>query len=158
IICLAKGIASGMPLGAILARDEVMDWPPGSHASTFGGNPVSCRAALATLDLLESGYMANAAQRGRELKNGLLRLQQRCKLVGDVRGLGLMVAMDIVRARDPYTPDPAKRDALIQAAFHKGLLLLGCGESALRFCPPLCVTAKQIEQALAIVDEVVKAP
>jgi 4-aminobutyrate aminotransferase len=155
IICSAKGIASGMPLGAMIARDEVMDWPSGSHASTFGGNPVSCRAALATLDLLEAGYMANAARRGEQLKEGLTRLQQRhSDVIGDVRGLGLMVAMDLVKARDPYTYDPALRDTVVDAAFHHGLLLLGCGESAIRFCPPLCITAEQIEKALALLAEV----
>jgi 4-aminobutyrate aminotransferase len=151
IICLAKGIASGMPLGAIIARDEVMDWPSGSHASTFGGNPVSCRAALATLDLLEGGYMANAAARGEQLKAGLRRLQaQHPEVIGDVRGLGLMVACGLVKARDPYTPDPKLRDDVVQAAFRKGLLLLGCGESALRFCPPLCVTSEQVETCLTV--------
>jgi 4-aminobutyrate aminotransferase len=149
IICLAKGIASGMPLGAIIARDEVMDWPSGSHASTFGGNPVSCRAALATLDLLEAGYMANAAARGEQLKQGLSRLPQRPP-VGDVRGLGLMVALDIVSSRAPYTLAPALRDEIVQSAFHRGLLLLGCGESAIRFCPPLCITAAQVDRALEI--------
>ncbi len=99
IVCLAKGIASGMPLGAIIAREEVMDWPPGSHASTFGGNPVSCRAALATLDLLEREYMANAAERGAQLKAGLLALQREMPRIGEVRGLGLMVAMDVVKGR-----------------------------------------------------------
>jgi 4-aminobutyrate aminotransferase len=150
IICLAKGIASGMPLGAIIARDEVMDWPSGSHASTFGGNPVSCRAALATLDLLEAGYMANAAARGEQLKAGLRRLMERHAEVGDVRGLGLMVAMDLVSSRVPYEHAPALRDEVVQAAFHRGLLLLGCGESAVRFCPPLCVSAEQVECALEI--------
>jgi 4-aminobutyrate aminotransferase len=155
IICSAKGIASGMPLGAMIARDEVMDWPSGSHASTFGGNPVSCRAALATLDLLEAGYMANAAQRGEQLKQGLARLQQQHPdIIGDVRGLGLMVAMDLVKAREPYTYDPALRDAVVDAAFHHGLLLLGCGESAIRFCPPLCITAEQVEKALTLLAEV----
>jgi 4-aminobutyrate aminotransferase len=155
IICLAKGIASGMPLGAMIARDEVMDWPSGSHASTFGGNPVSCRAALATLDLLEGGYMANAAARGEQLKAGLRRLQaQFPEVVGDVRGLGLMVACDLIQARDPYTPHPKLRDDLVQAAFRKGLLLLGCGESAIRFCPPLCVSPEQVETCLAVLGGV----
>jgi 4-aminobutyrate aminotransferase len=153
IICLAKGIASGMPLGAIIARDEVMDWPSGSHASTFGGNPVSCRAALATLDLLEGGYMANATQRGEQLKQGLMRLQRHAH-VGDVRGLGLMVAVDLVERRDPYTHAPALRDQLVQSAFRRGLLLLGCGESAIRFCPPLCVTAEQVDKALEILGAI----
>jgi 4-aminobutyrate aminotransferase len=154
IICLAKGIASGMPLGAMVAKSEVMDWPSGSHASTFGGNPVSCRAALATLDLLEGGYMANAAQRGDQLKRGLLRLREGRPHVGDVRGLGLMTAMDLVKSRDPYTHDPALRDAVVDAAFRRGLLLLGCGESAVRFCPPLCVTAEQVETALDLLGGV----
>ncbi len=147
VICLAKGIASGMPLGAIVAREEVMNWPAGSHASTFGGNPVSCRAALATLDLLRDGYMANAAARGDQLKQRLLRLRREQPDLGDVRGLGLMVAVDIVR---DGLPDPALRDEVVHAAFQRGLLLLGCGECALRFCPPLCVTAEQVETALSI--------
>ncbi len=153
IVCLAKGIASGMPLGAIVARDEVMDWPSGSHASTFGGNPVSCRAALATFDLLESGYIKNAAERGEQLKQGLHQLQRRHRVVGDVRGLGLMVAMDLVR-EDDRQADPTLRDETVQTAFRQGLLLLGCGESAVRFCPPLCVTAAQVDAALGILDGV----
>src|SRR5206468_4926159 len=96
IICLAKGIASGMPLGAIIARDNVMNWPPGSHASTFGGNPVSCRAALATLDLLAEGYTRNAAERGEQLRAGLRARRPRFPVLGEVRGLGLMTAADIV--------------------------------------------------------------
>jgi 4-aminobutyrate aminotransferase len=154
IICLAKGIASGMPLGAMIARDEVMDWPPGSHASTFGGNPVSCRAALATLDLLEGGYMANAAARGEQLRQGLLHLRARHREIGDIRGVGLLMAMEVVSSRDPYTLAPKLRDEIVQTAFHKGLLLLGCGESAVRFCPPLCVTAQQVERVLEIVGTV----
>jgi 4-aminobutyrate aminotransferase len=153
IICLAKGIASGMPLGAIVSREEVMDWPSGSHASTFGGNPVSCRAALATLDLLERGYTANAAERGAQLKQALLDLQSRHPAIGEVRGLGLMVAMDVVDERDG-SPAPVLRDAVVQSAFRHGLLLLGCGESAVRFCPPLCITAEQVDTAVAILDTV----
>lgn len=154
IICLAKGIASGMPLGAIIACEDVMDWPSGSHASTFGGNPVSCRAALATLDLLEEGYTANAAQRGEQLRQGLVKLQRQHPEAGDVRGLGLMTAMDIVKDRETKTPDPERRDAIVQSAFRQGLLLLGCGESALRFCPPLCINAEQVETALRILGAV----
>ncbi len=157
IICLAKGIASGMPLGAMVARDEVMDWPAGSHASTFGGNPVSCRAALATLELLEAGYMTNASQRGAQLVAGLRELKKKHRTVGDVRGLGLMVAADVVREDDGQSLDHDGRDAVIQAAFHKGLLLLGCGEAAIRFCPPLCITAAQIDTALHILDGVLSS-
>jgi 4-aminobutyrate aminotransferase len=153
IICLAKGIASGMPLGAIIAREEVMDWPPGSHASTFGGNPVSCRAALATLDLLRDGYMDNATQRGEQLKGGLLRLKREHAMIGDVRGLGLMVAVDVVKDAQGAL-DPAARDEIVQAAFRRGLLLLGCGESAIRFCPPLCISAAQVDRALAILNDI----
>jgi 4-aminobutyrate aminotransferase len=154
IICLAKGIASGLPLGAILARAEVMNWPSGSHASTFGGNPVSCRAALATIDLLQREYMANATERGEQLKKGLLQLRRQHRQLGDVRGLGLMVAVDVVKEDDPSTPNADLRNAIVQAAFHQGLLLLGCGECALRFCPPLCVTAAEVDTALAILGDV----
>jgi 4-aminobutyrate aminotransferase len=154
IMCLAKGIASGMPLGAMIAKDEVMDWPSGSHASTFGGNPVSCRAALATLDLLEKGYVANAAERGEQLRQGLLRLKREHREIGDVRGLGLMMAMDVVNPLDGSTLDPLLREELVQLAFHQGLLLLGCGESAIRFCPPLCVNADQVDTALGILGAV----
>jgi 4-aminobutyrate aminotransferase len=154
ILCLAKGIASGMPLGAIIARDTVMDWPPGSHASTFGGNPVSCRAALATLNLLQREYIANAAARGEQLRQRLRQLHGRFAEVGEVRGLGLMTAMDIVKARDSAMPDQVLRDELVQAAFQRGLLLLGCGESAVRFCPPLCITPSQVEAAVEILTTV----
>jgi 4-aminobutyrate aminotransferase len=153
IVCLAKGIASGMPLGAMIARDAVMTWPSGSHASTFGGNPVSCRAALATLDLLEQSYIANAAARGEQLRQGLVKLQRVHPQVGDIRGLGLMMAMDLVK--EGNTPDPATRDAMVQAAFHQGLLLLGAGDSAIRFCPPLCVSAQQVETALQILGGII---
>jgi 4-aminobutyrate aminotransferase len=149
IVCSAKGIASGMPLGAIIARASVMDWPPGSHASTFGGNPVSCRAALATLDLLEREYMANATARGEQLRAGLRELAQKHTVLTGVRGLGLMTAVDL--------PGAGYREKVIQTAFHRGLLLLGCGDSAIRFCPPLCVSAAQVATALAILDGVLGA-
>jgi 4-aminobutyrate aminotransferase len=162
ILCLAKGIASGMPLGAMIARADVMDWPSGSHASTFGGNPVSCRASLATLDLLQNGYIANTVARGEQLRQGLLRMQKEFPVIGDVRGLGLMMAMDLVRDRAQLTPDPALRDAVIQAAFRHGLLLLGCGECAVRFCPPLCIRADQVDTALrilgAVLAEIARVP
>jgi 4-aminobutyrate aminotransferase len=156
IICLAKGIASGLPLGAIIAKADVMDWPSGSHASTFGGNPVACRAALATLDLLEKGYTHNAAERGEQLRAGLRELAGKHNVLSFVRGLGLMTAVDLVKP-GTTTPDPMMREQIIQNAFRQGLLLLGCGESALRFCPPLCVTATQIGTALRVLDEVIGA-
>lgn len=152
IICTAKGLASGVPLGAIIAKADVMDWPPGSHASTFGGNPLACRAALVTLDLLEGGYMVNAEARGYELRAGLMELAQRFPILSQVRGVGLMTAVDVVTAEG--APDPAMREAIIQAAFHKGLLLLGCGECAIRFCPALCVTSAEVQTALRLLGQV----
>ena len=149
IVCSAKGIASGMPLGAIIARGNVMDWPPGSHASTFGGNPVACRAALATIDLLEREYMANATARGEQLRAGLRELAKKHAGLSGVRGLGLMTAADL--------PTAATREKVIQTAFLRGLLLLGCGETAIRFCPPLCISAAQVETALNILDGVLGA-
>src|SRR4051794_9886859 len=123
ILCLAKGIASGMPLGAIVARGDVMNWPPGSHASTFGGNPVSCRAALATIELLEEEYIANAAARGEQLRAGLQHLRRDFPFISDVRGLGLMTALDLGKSPTDPSPNPELREAIIQAAFRHGLLL-----------------------------------
>ena len=154
IICLAKGIASGLPLGAMVAKAEVMDWPPGSHASTFGGNPVSCRAALATIDLLQREYIANAGLRGEQLRAGLRILGSRHTCLGAVRGLGLMTAVDVVKGPPLHEHDAARREKIIQSAFQRGLLLLGCGESALRFCPPLCITEKEVQICLSILDAV----
>jgi 4-aminobutyrate aminotransferase len=153
IICLAKGLASGMPLGAIIARETVMDWPSGSHASTFGGNPVSCRAALATLDLLQREYMVNAEKRGQQLSRHLVELERRHPCLRNSRGLGLMRAVDIIDL-ESGSPSPELKETLIQAAFEQGLLLLGCGEYGIRFCPPLCVTEKQIDIAVGLFDRV----
>ena len=154
ILCTAKGIASGLPLGAIVAKAHVMNWPPGSHASTFGGNPVACRAAMVTLDLLEREYLENATARGNQLRAGLRDLAHRHDTLANVRGLGLMVAADLVHPGDTGALAPRLREKVVAAAFHRGLLLLGCGEAALRFCPPLCVTAGQVETALGILDAV----
>jgi 4-aminobutyrate aminotransferase len=154
ILCLAKGIASGMPLGAMIARADLMDWPPGSHASTFGGNPVCCRAALATLDLIERDYRANAAARGDQLRIGLHQLATELRWMAQVRGLGLMLAFDVLRGN---VPDAKRRDEFIQAAFHRGLLLLPCGRAGIRLCPPLCITAEEIGAGLAILRDVAAA-
>lgn len=155
IICLAKGIASGMPLGAMIAKDNIMDWPSGSHASTFGGNPVSCRASLATLELLQDGMMQNAAERGEQLRAGLRQLENRHPgAFRDVRGLGLMTAVDVTSGGNP---DAQLRDRIVNVAFEHGLLLLGCGECGIRFCPPLCISATQIEKALELVENVLRA-
>lgn len=155
IVCLAKGIASGMPLGAMVARADLMDWPPGSHASTFGGNPVCCRAALATLDALEHGMLAGALVRGHQLRAGLEKLAAEQPRVVNPRGLGLMQAVDIV---GPAGPDPQLRKAVILSAFHRGLLLLGCGKAGIRFCPALCVTPEQVDIALDLLRQAVLEP
>jgi 4-aminobutyrate aminotransferase len=157
VIALAKGIASGMPLGATIARESVMDWPPGAHANTFGGNPVSCAAAMATLDLLEGGLIENAAQVGAYLLDGLKRLQRRHRSVGDVRGLGLMVAVELVSNVETKEPAPALRDAVVRACYQRGMLLLGCGKSNVRFSPPLLVTRDQMDEALALFGEALTA-
>lgn len=148
IVCLAKGIANGLPLGAIVARADVMDWPSGSHASTFGGNPVACAAALASLRLIEKKYRRNAAERGEQLAEGLHRMTSGLSLVREVRGKGLMIGVEI--QDEAGEEAPGLRDRIIDAAFHRGLLLLPCGPSALRFCPPLCLTEKQVEIGLKL--------
>ena len=155
IITSAKGLASGLPLGAILARADVMDWPPGVHATTFGGNPVACAAALATLDLLEGGLMENARQQGDTLMKKLRTLQQSCNAIAEVRGKGLMVGIAVTEPGQPKTQAPATRDAWVDQSFYKGLLILGCGESAIRFCPPLVVDAPMIDKAVDILAEVI---
>ncbi len=157
IVAVAKGIASGMPLGAIIAHEEIMNWPPGSHASTFGGNPVACAASLATLNLLEGGLMRNAATVGPHLMKKLREVQEEFPVIGDVRGVGLMVAADFVTDRQSRQADPQTRNRVIQECFRRGLLLLGCGESAIRFCPALTISAKQIDAAMAVFREAVAA-
>src|SRR4030095_11900894 len=129
IVCLAKGIASGMPLGAIIAREGIMDWGPGSHASTFGGNPVSCVAALETIKLLEEELMQNAAQVGAHLKSRLVALMNKHTIIGDVRGLGLMIGAELVKDRATKEPATAEKERVIQACYQRGLLLLGAGQS-----------------------------
>ncbi len=148
IVCMAKGIANGLPLGAIVARTSVMDWPSGSHASTFGGNPVACAASLATIKLLEKRYIANANRRGAQLVAGLNLLADRFSMIREVRGHGLMIGVEIQTPGGD--PAPGLRDDLIDMAFHRGLLLLPCGPSTIRFCPPLCLSARQVEIGLEI--------
>lgn len=156
IIALAKGIASGMPLGAMVARSEIMDWEAGSHASTFGGNPVSCRAALTTIEMLQESLMHNAHIQGERLIQGLQALQKSHECMGDVRGKGLMVAVELVLDRETKASAKIWRDTIISKAFQKGLLLLGCGENSIRFCPALTVTAQQIDECLGIFEEAVR--
>jgi len=148
IICTAKGIASGMPLSAIIARADVMNWVPGAHASTFGGNPVCIAASIATLGLLENQYMANAARMGDYIMKRTADWREKHKIVGEVRGKGLMIGIEFVR--DQKTKEKANdlRNKLVQMAFHKGLLVLGSGDTTLRLCPPLLIDEAQADFAL----------
>jgi 4-aminobutyrate aminotransferase len=154
VLLAAKGLGSGMPIGAIIAREDVMKWGPGAHGSTFGGNPVCCAAALATLDLVEGGLMANAVPMGDRLTAGLRRLAERHETLGDARGLGLMIGVEFVTDRTTREPAPKLVHELVQRAFRRGLLLLGAGKSALRLAPPLVVDEYDVDTALGIIDEV----
>jgi len=153
IVTLAKGIASGMPLAATVARAEVMNWPPGSHASTFGGNPVSIAAALTTIELLEESLIANAAAIGAHMMGRMRDWPQRFRYVGDVRGLGLMIGVEIVRDRETKERAPDLRDRLETLAFEQGLLILGCGPNSLRLCPPLMIARDQADHAIDTLEQ-----
>ena len=157
IITLAKGIASGMPLGALVARDDVMQWNNGGHGSTFGGNPVSVAAALATLRLLEGGLVENAERVGSRLIEQLIARLGRHRTVGDVRGLGLMIGVEIVRDRGSRTPAPDLRERILEEAYRRGLLLLGCGKSTVRLAPPLIIDDQDADTAVRILDESIEA-
>jgi len=150
IVALAKGIASGLPLSATIARAEIMDWPPGSHASTFGGNPVSVAASLATIELLEQGLVDNAAAVGAHMKARLSEFPQRFPNVGDVRGLGLMIGIELVKDQATKERAPALRDRVVQMCFERGLLVLGAGPNTIRISPPLILTREQADCAVDI--------
>ncbi len=156
IMALAKGIASGMPLGATIARAEIMDWEAGSHASTFGGNPVSCQAALATIRLLEEGLMTNAQVQGERMLRKLREMQERYECMGDVRGKGLMIGVELVKDRATKERASDWRNAVIRKAFEKGLLVLGCGDNTIRFCPALIVTEEEVDMCLSIFEEALR--
>lgn len=153
IVAVAKGVASGLPLGVTTASAALMSWPPGAHASTFGGNPVSCAAALATIRLLREALVKNAAEVGAVLMDGLRELQQKHPLIGDVRGRGLMIGVELVRDRVTKERATTERDRLVQECFTRGLLVLGAGRNALRLSPPLVLTRDQARAALRIIDE-----
>jgi 4-aminobutyrate aminotransferase len=153
IVCMAKGIASGMPLGVCMTRAEIMNWVPGSHASTFGGNPVSIAAALATMDLLERELIANAAKVGGRMLERLEGWKQSHPLVGDVRGRGLMIGIEIVKDKATREPATALRNRVETLAFERGLMILGCGETTLRLCPPLVVNEQEATVALDILED-----
>ena len=155
ILCVAKGIASGMPLGAMIAREEISTWTRSTHGSTFGGNPVACAAALATLEIIEDGLVENAAAQGDRLKKRLMELKDKHRMIKDVRGLGLMVGVEFQRVDGSGVADPRLRDEVVRRCFESGLLLLGCGESTVRMCPPLIVSAAEVDVAVKIFGAVI---
>jgi 4-aminobutyrate aminotransferase len=157
IVTIAKGIASGMPLGVATARSDIMTWPAGSHASTFGGNPVSCAAALATIRLLRDGLVKNAETVGAHMMAGAKALMDRHPIVGDVRGRGLMIGIELVRDRATKERATTERDALVKECFKRGLLVLGAGRNAIRLSPPLVLTLEEADTALEILDQALSA-
>jgi 4-aminobutyrate aminotransferase len=156
IFAVAKGIASGMPLGATVARTELMEWPPGAHASTFGGNPVACAAALATIELLEQGLVENAARMGEHLKDRMRNWPERFPSVGEVRGLGLMLGIELVKDQETREPAPELRDRVVTAVFERGVLVLGAGDSTVRLCPPLTISRDQCDFAVEVLEQCLK--
>jgi 4-aminobutyrate aminotransferase len=152
ILVTAKGIASGLPLGVMVARADVMNWTPGAHASTFGGNPVACAAALETIRLLEEKYISNAAQMGDYLLERMSAWPEKHPIVGVVRGKGLMIGIELVKSQETREPNPEARGKVIMRAFEQGLLILGCGESTVRLMPPLIVERDHADFALDVLD------
>lgn len=154
IVCIAKGLGSGMPIGACVARAEIMDWHKGAHASTFGGNPVAIASALKTIELLEGGLIENAREVGDHLRSGLKQVAEKHPSIGDIRGLGLMLGVEFVD-KTTNEPDAAIRDRVEMECFKRGLILLGCGTSTIRWSPPLILTKENVDVALAIFDEAI---
>jgi len=152
IVCSAKGIASGVPLGATIARASIMDWPPGTHGNTYGGNPLACAAGMATLDLVEKEYMQNAAEVGEYALDALTEIQSRHPCIGDVRGKGLMIGVEFVKDRTNKQPAPRLREAVVENSFKHGLLLLGAGDSSVRLSPPLSITRGLMDEGLEALE------
>lgn len=154
--CIAKGIASGLPLGVCVSNSSLMNWPPGAHASTFGGNPVSCAAALKTIELLENGLIDNTARLGELALKRMSELKEHYDFIGDVRGKGLMIGVEFVTDKKTKTPVKDKRDAVVYEAFKQGLLILGAGESVIRIIPPLVINEQELQTGLDIIEQVIK--
>ncbi len=155
IFCVAKGIASGMPLGMMVARKSVVTWPRGSHGNTYGGNPISCAASLATLNLIENEYMQNASLMGDYTLTKLREIQERHPSIGEVRGIGLMIGVEFVTDRTTREPAANLRDRIVDLAFEDGLLTLGCGRSVIRVSPPLCTDRGVMDEALEIFERAI---
>ena len=152
LVATAKGIASGLPLGVVIARSALMSWPPGAHASTFGGNPVACAAALATIRLIRERLMQNAADVGGHLLAGVTALMEKHAIIGDVRGRGLMIGVELVRDRKTKERATTERDRVVRECFNRGLLVLGAGQNAIRLSPPLVLSKEQADTAIRILD------
>jgi 4-aminobutyrate aminotransferase len=157
IITIAKGIGSGLPIGACVARADLMDWKPGAHASTFGGNPVCIAAALKTIELLQGGLVRNSAEVGAYLKAGLEKLMRKHECIGDVRGMGMMLGVEFVKDKAGKNEDAEMRDRVEIACFERGLIILSCGANAIRWSPPLILTRENVDVALEIFDEAISA-
>jgi 4-aminobutyrate aminotransferase len=155
IITSAKGIASGMPLGAMITKKEIMSWPKGAHGNTYGGNPISCAASLATIDLIQNAYLQNAQKVGTYTLDALAEIMVRHPSIGDVRGIGLMIGVEFVTDRDSKEPAVKLRDEIVDLAFERGLLTLGCGHSTIRISPPLSTTKSEVDEALTIFEEAI---
>jgi 4-aminobutyrate aminotransferase len=155
IVTSAKGIASGVPLGALIARKSIMDWPKGSHGNTYGGNPIACAASLATINAIENGYLQNAAEVGSYTIEKLKEIQTRHPSIGEVRGIGLMIGIEFIKDDESKKPDARLRDRIVDLCYENGLLTLGCGKSVIRISPPLCTTKEQVNEALDIIEDVI---
>jgi 4-aminobutyrate aminotransferase len=155
IFTTAKGIASGIPLGACVARRSIMDWGKGAHGNTYGGNPLSCVAALKTIELIAREYLKNAAEVGQYTLDALEEIAARHPSIGEVRGMGLMIGVEFVKDKEIKEPAADLRDAVVHFAFERGLLLLGCAKSVIRIAPPLSISKDEVNQGLEIFEEAI---
>jgi len=157
IICIAKSIASGLPLGAVVSRARLMDWDGGSHASTFGGNPLSCVAALAVMDIIrEEGLLENATKQGNYIMKRLENLKEECEIIGDVRGKGLMIGAEIVEDKGTKKPAGKKAEEIMIKCWKRGIAIITCGTSTLRIAPPLIITRENVDSGMDIIEDVIK--
>jgi 4-aminobutyrate aminotransferase len=157
IMCLAKGLGSGMPIGACVASADIMNWHKGAHASTFGGNPVALTAAIKTIELLQNGLIDNSREVGAYLEAGLRKLQEKYDVIGDVRGHGMMLGVEFVTDGKSLKPDAELRDRIETACYKRGLIILGCGANTIRWSPPLILTKENVDVALEVFDEAITA-